>query len=96
MHRDRFSQTEKDELPSSPVSVASSLCSSDFHLIAIESTNSVLLCRALYSLIQFTTVTLLYAIAGTLGDFQVSPPARPLGRELIGSISRSFCTSICF
>lgn len=26
--------------------------------------------RALYSLIQFTTVTLLYAIAGTLGDFQ--------------------------
>lgn len=24
----------------------------------------------MYSLIQFTTVTLLYAIAGTLGDFQ--------------------------
>ena len=28
--------------------------------------------RALYSLIQFTTVTLLYGIASSLGDFQVS------------------------
>lgn len=27
--------------------------------------------RALYSLIQFTTVSLLYSIASTLGDFQV-------------------------
>lgn len=26
--------------------------------------------RALYSLIQFTTVTLLYSIASSLGDFQ--------------------------
>lgn len=31
---------------------------------------SRIVCRALYSLIQFTTVTLLYAIAATLGDFQ--------------------------
>lgn len=30
----------------------------------------LLIYRALYSLIQFTTVTLLYAIASTLGDFQ--------------------------
>jgi cation-transporting ATPase 13A2 len=30
--------------------------------------------RALYSLIQFTTVSLLYAIASTLGDFQASLP----------------------
>ena len=28
--------------------------------------------RALYSLIQFTTITLLYSFASSLGDFQVS------------------------
>jgi len=27
--------------------------------------------RALYSLIQFTTITLLYSFASSLGDFQV-------------------------
>jgi hypothetical protein len=30
------------------------------------------ICRALYSLIQFTTITLLYSFASALGDFQVS------------------------
>lgn len=40
--------------------------------------------RALYSLIQFTTITLLYSFASSLGDFQVSvgrscmPRTRPL------------------
>lgn len=29
--------------------------------------------RALYSLIQFTTITLLYSFASSLGDFQVRP-----------------------
>jgi cation-transporting ATPase 13A2 len=29
------------------------------------------ICRALYSLIQFTTITLLYSFASSLGDFQV-------------------------
>lgn len=32
--------------------------------------------RALYSLIQFTTITLLYSFASSLGDFQVG--GRPL------------------
>ena len=31
--------------------------------------------RALYSLIQFTTITLLYSFASSLGDFQVSRPS---------------------
>ena len=31
-----------------------------------------LLYRALYSLIQFTTITLLYSFASSLGDFQVN------------------------
>ncbi|KAF7315568.1 Cation-transporting ATPase [Mycena indigotica] len=31
-------------------------------------------CRALYSMIQFTTVTLLYSFASSLGDFQASSP----------------------
>ena len=39
--------------------------------LADSGVTDALLCRALYSLIQFTTVTLLYSIAGTLGDFQV-------------------------
>ena len=42
-------------------------------------------CRALYSLIQFTTVSLLYTIASTLGDFQVRrlpPPLLLLSRRL--------------
>lgn len=34
-------------------------------------TDWVLLYRALYSLIQFTTITLLYSFASSLGDFQV-------------------------
>jgi len=29
--------------------------------------------RALYSMIQFTTVTLLYSFASSLGDFQYVP-----------------------
>ena len=32
----------------------------------------LLIPRALYSLIQFTTITLLYSFASSLGDFQVS------------------------
>jgi hypothetical protein len=32
-----------------------------------------MLCRALYSMIQFTTITLLYSFASSLGDFEVPP-----------------------
>jgi hypothetical protein len=34
--------------------------------------NNVRINRALYSLIQFTTITLLYSFASSLGDLQVS------------------------
>lgn len=38
------------------------------------SARSLSFTRALYSMIQFTSVTLLYSFASSLGDFQVSFP----------------------
>lgn len=50
-------------------------------------TNWMLLYRALYSLIQFTTITLLYSFASSLGDFQVRSNAFVLLAQ--------FCLSSC-
>ncbi len=58
---------EKDELLLSRVSVVSNTCESDvYNMIQVADPHI----RALYSLIQFTTVTLLYSFASSLGDFQ--------------------------
>lgn len=43
--------------------------------------------RALYSLIQFTTVSLLYSIASTLGDFQVGLCASLISRTTVADLA---------
>ena len=79
--------------------------SHQFQLLQVHVSKKVIVCcttkhdfffgfRALYSMIQFTSVTLLYSFASSLGDFQVRVLKE--GLRLVISIARcSFCTSIC-
>lgn len=70
----------REELPSLPVSAASSICEVDLALLA-DVVDVVQ--RALYSLIQFTSVTLLYSFASSLGDFQVCMQSLVIDSELM-------------
>lgn len=53
------------------------------------------LSRALYSLIQFTTVTLLYSFASSLGDFQVGRTTY-LKRLLLNTAHTYFCIQFLY